>query len=330
MIAAVPSFGQRPGDGPFDFLNVSSNARVGGLGGVNVSIMDDDVNLLFSNPGLISTSWDHLAAVNYINYYADISLGSAVYSRDFGNNGTWAIGLQYMDLGEFVKRDVTGDELGDFKGSEYFIVIGRSHRVGAFQMGAALKYANSTIDAWSAGAVALDIGGVFIHPVQDLTVGLLIKNIGFIVDDFTPESRSVLPFDVQVGASIKPEHMPFRFSITAANLSKPEVLYNNRPGANNESPGMVDKALSHMTISVEALVSRNFNLRGGYNHLTNKEMRLISGSKGAGFSFGFMLKVKAFEFSFSRALQHAGEGSSFFSLQSATNTFFTKDKKQEN
>jgi len=296
------------------------------MGGVNVSMPDDDANLLFSNPGLIAESWDNLFAVNYIRYLAGISLASAVYSRCLGNGGAWAAGLQYMNLGEFVKRDATGQELGTFTGAEYFAVAGGSHMIGPFRMGVALKYANSTIDAWTAGALAVDLGGVYIHPNQELTAGLSIRNIGVVIDDFTPESRSRLPFDVQAGASIKPEHMPFRFSVTASNLASPVLRDNPQGAVNNESSGAVDKVLSRITIGAEALLGENFNIRGGYSHLTNREMRLMNGSRGAGFSFGFMLKVKAFEFSFSRALQHAGGGSSFFSLQSAMNAIFTRNK----
>lgn len=293
-------------------------------------MFEEDANLLFSNPALIFAGWDNQAAVNFINYYADVSLGSAAYAKDLAGRGTWALGLQYYDLGEFVKRDATGNDLGEFGGSQYFIVLGSSRQSGNFRMGVSLKYAHSAIDTWSAGAVMVDIGGIFIHPEQDLTVGLIIKNLGLVLDDYTVDSKSRLPLDIQLGATIKPEHMPFRFSLSARRLNQSSILYDDGSlAANNESPGIVDKILSHVVVGAEAILSKNFNIRGGYNHLTNNEMRLTDGSKGAGFSFGFMLKVRGFEFAFSRAIQHAGEGSSFFSLQSDLNSFFKKDNKQE-
>ena len=34
-----------------------------------------------------------------------------------------------------------------------------------------------------------------------------------------------MPFDIQIGTSFKPEHMPFRFSVTAHSLYKYDIVY---------------------------------------------------------------------------------------------------------
>jgi hypothetical protein len=309
-------------------MNMPSSARLGAMGGANVSLNEKDANMLFSNPALISGEWHNHLAFNYLSYYADVSLSSIVYSREFERYGSWALGLQYLDLGEFRKRDDAGMDLGYFKAMEYFLVLGRSHKAGNFQTGASIKYCNSSIDVYSAHALMFDIGSVFIHPEQEFTVGLAVKNFGFLIRDYTEDGNQNLPFDVQVGSTLKPEHMPLRFSLTVRHLANPKVPYDDRTtdnGNNNAKLGVIDKVLSHVNVATEILVSKNFNIMAGYNHMTHREMGLMGGAKGSGFSYGFLLRVKSFDFSFARAIYHASGGRNFFSLQSNMNTLFKRE-----
>ena len=62
------------------------------------------------------------------------------------------------------------------------------------------------------------------------------------------------------------------------------------------------------------IIHENFQLRIGYNHLLRQELKLETASGGAGFSFGFMLKIKKFEFSYGRALYHTAGGSNVLQL----------------
>lgn len=320
--------GQIGGQSAFNFLKMPSNARVSALGGMNVSLVEEDVNLLFSNPGLIGEDWDNHAAVNFVPYYADVSLSSVAYAKEIADRGVWAVGLQYLNLGQLEARDESGGELGDFNAREYFFVLGRSHKIGPFQIGSGLKWAFSSMGMYHAHALMIDIGGVFIHPEQEFTVGLAIRNLGLVLGDYTETSGSSLPFDVQLGVTIKPEHMPVRFSLTGHHLANYRLPYDseeNLPGLNNDRPGTVDKILSHINAGAELLISKNFNIRGGYNHLINSELSLAELSRGTGLSYGFMFRIKAFEFSFSRAIYHVSGGTSFFSLQSDLNSIFSKE-----
>jgi len=69
-----------------------------------------------------------------------------------------------------------------------------------------------------------------------------------------------------------------------------------------------------LIFGTELLLSDNFQLRFGYNHLLRKELKQEATSGGAGFSFGLMLKVKRFEFSYARALYHSAGGSNTIQL----------------
>src|SRR5690606_30809834 len=97
--------------------------------------------------------------------------------------------------------------------------------MGVFTLGANLKFAQSYLDSYTASAVLLDIGGIYAHPEKDFTVGMVIKNFGVVVKDYTEGSGSNLPFDVQIGTTFKPQYMPFRFSLTAYNLTRGDIAY---------------------------------------------------------------------------------------------------------
>ena len=59
-------------DGPkttaYNFLSVPSSTHVYGLGGHNLTIIDDDINLVEQNPALLGPEYDHQVGINYMRY----------------------------------------------------------------------------------------------------------------------------------------------------------------------------------------------------------------------------------------------------------------------
>ena len=311
----------------FEFINLPGNARLAALGGKNISWADNDVNMVASNPALIEEEWDNYISFTHLYFLADISLNSLSYAKSIQNTGTWALSINYLNYGEFDQYDESGFNLGKFNASDYYIMIGRSHTLGNFTVGANLKYAASEVERYQANSLMLDLGGVYTSGDGNFRTAILIKNFGFIISDYLDYSSSNLPFDVQVGMTIKPEHMPARFTITGYNLMRGDLIHNETEN-NNRITGIVDNILSHLTIGTEILISKNFNIRGGYNHLINKELSLENNSGGAGFTFGLMVRIKSFEFAYSRALYHVAGGGNYFTLTSNLNHFFKKEKNE--
>lgn len=318
-------YGQIGGQRSFEFLNVPTNARTAGLGNVNISVKDQDVNLAIQNPALANSEMHNHVSANYILYLADLKYSSLTYAREFDRLGIWTAGLQYMNYGTFDGYDAAGSSTGTFKAGEFALTVGHSHQVGPFALGVNLKFASSSIAGYSANALMVDLGGVFEHPKKDFNVALVFKNLGLVLGDYTSQSNSTLPFDIQIGTSFKPEHMPIRFSVTAYNLYQGDIAYfdpsgDGEPG--KEEPGTVDKIFRHFALGAEILVSKNFNLRTGYNHLIRRELRLQQTSGGAGLTFGFVFRVKSFEMAFSRGLYNVAGGANYFTLASNLNSFF--------
>lgn len=320
-------YSQAGGKRSFEFMNTPSSAKLMGLGGVNVSQADEDLNMAWSNPALTSDTLSGYVSFNYLSWFADIGVVSFIYQHDLGRYGPFHIGVNHFDYGDIESYDDTGTELGDYQAGETVIFLGKSHQVRNFSAGANLKFIYSDIAGFAASALAVDVGGVFKHPELDFTAGLAFKNIGVVISDYTETSDSKLPFDVQLGLTFKPKHMPFRFSFTGYNLYKGDISYfdPNQPFGEDE-PGTFDKIFRHMVIGSELILSKNINLRLGYNHLVRQELKLEEIAGGAGFSFGLMFRVKAFEFAWSRGGYHVAGGAHSFTLSANTNMFFRKGK----
>ena len=62
------------GSTAYNFLNITSSSRIYGLGGVNISIVDDDINSIDQNPGLLGPEVGKQLGLNYMHYVGDAIL----------------------------------------------------------------------------------------------------------------------------------------------------------------------------------------------------------------------------------------------------------------
>ena len=278
------------------------------------------MNFFISNPALVSDSLAGWGSLGYQFYVADIGQATFSYAHDFKKVGTIGFGVQHIGYGTIEGYDQTGGAIGDFKSGETVIIISKSHQVGNFRMGVNLKPTFSSIGGYRSSALLMDVGGAFVHPTQDLVVGMAIKNIGFVMQEYTESSAASLPFDIQVGVSFKPEHMPLRFSLTAYQLMNSSL---NDEVADNRPSGL-DKVLRHFNFGAEILLHKKVNVLVGYNFLTHQDLKLENGGGGAGVSFGFVARTKYFEFVFSRGGYVAGSAGYSFTLLSNFNNFIKR------
>ncbi|MFZ6012226.1 MAG: type IX secretion system protein PorQ [Bacteroidota bacterium] len=322
-LAAFTAWSQAGGQKAFEFLQMSGTARLSGLGGVNISLADRDINFFSANPALVSDTLAGFASVNYQAYLAKTSQTFFSYARPFRKIGMLSFGVLHMNYGTLQGYDASGQETGQFKSGETALLVSRSHQVSNFRLGATVKAVFSSLAGYRGNALMMDIGGVFIHPQQDLTVGLALKNLGFMISEFSETSQSKMPFDIQVGATIKPEHMPIRFSLTAFNLAKKALAYDDPKNA-DARPTSLEKILSHLNFGAEVLFHRNINLLVGYNYLNHQALKLSDGGGGAGLSLGFSARIKSVEFVFSRSGYVAGNAGYSFTLSMNIDKLITR------
>lgn len=319
----------------YSFLEVPVAARQAAVGGYNVSILDKDVAMGYSNPALLTDSVSKTVSFTYQPFYGDIkktTLFGAHRLRD--QKGMLSGGINYFNYGSVTQVDASGNETGAFfHPAEYALVLGYARGLGPFSMGANAKFVHSSIEMYNATALLVDFGVLYKHPKQQLTVGLVFKNAGFNVNNYVKGQAVNLPFDIQLGATYKPEHMPLRLSVTTHHLYKFDVVYND-PSINVKVnlDGSVtpvettfgDKLMRHFVIGGEFLFTKNFHARFGYNFLMRRELRLQDRSATAGMTWGFMLRVKKFDIGFTRAYYSIKGGTSYFTLGININEWIKK------
>ena len=307
------AYAQLGGSRAFEYLNLPNNARLSALGGSNLTSGWNDPGQVITNPALLNDKMRNQLVISWLAYFADISNTSLTYAINSEKYGVWALHLSYLTYGDIESFDEQGFLSGNLNLNEYLFAISNSRKFGPFRIGGSFKLAVSDLASFQASSLLFDLGGTFKHPEKDLTVGFAVRHLGFLLSDYTDKNKSRLPTDIQLGLSYKPEYMPFRFSLTARNLIRTDITFfdpsTNQLFGRGNAQGFSEQLFRRLVFGTELLVSPNFQLRMGYNHLLRQELKLKNVSGGAGFSFGLMFKVKRFEFAYSRALYHTAGGS---------------------
>lgn len=307
--------GQVRGSSTFEALNVPYTATLLAMGGVNVSWNGHDPMLFMANPALSDSNLSKHAGLNYLNFSGAYSMFSGAYHHPL-KKGMISFGIRHFTFGEFEGFDAAGLPTGNFNVSNAVATGSYSLSQGNFQYGLSVNFLSAGITAFNATALSFSLGGIFVHPDKDLTVGLAAQNIGFVLSDFTSTSGSKLPWDVELGVTFKPEFMPFRFSVTGHHLFNTDILDNTI------SDSDFREVLSHMVVATEIIISKNISVLIGYNHLIRQELRLQQNAGGAGFSYGFQWKTNKFTFSYGRGAYHPAGATNVLSLDFNLNKIF--------
>lgn len=306
---------QTGGQAHFEFLNVPVTARQTALGGINVSANDRDPAMFLANPALLSDSTHHWLSTNYQAWHAGISQVAAAYTRRIGKHH-YGFAAQRMGYGTLQGFDPAGNPTGTFNASDMAVTFSHARRKDNFRLGANMRFVQSTLDTYQAQAITFDMGAAFVHPTRDLKIGLTARNAGFGLRSYAGE-RMVMPFDLQLGATFKPDKMPFRFSLTAHHLYQGDIAYNDptrrdrRDALGNPvqtSISTTDKVMRHVVIGVEWLLSKHLHARFGYNFLQRRELTVEQRRSTVGLSWGLVVRTRRWELAYSRSAMHLSGG----------------------
>ena len=317
----------------FPFLDLPPSAQQAALGGMSVSARNDDPSMLFASPALLNPEMDGRLALSYVAYVAGIRQSTAAYVFNTQKAGRVGLGITYLNYGSLESYDPAGNSLGTFGVNEYTVGVTDAVTKGNFTFGATAKLAVSSIAGSRSLAGVADAGVVYKHPTADFTAGLAVKNAGYQLAPYPGTDRGSLPLDVQLGATIKPEHMPIRFSLTAHHLQQWDIQYldSNARGpldangvAKKDAKNFGDNLARHFTASAALVLGKGLNIRVGYNHLQRRELRLDNTSGSAGLSFGVMLKISTFQLDYTHATLQAAGSSEYFTISRNLNSLFKK------
>ena len=328
---------QKGGESTYSFLGLTNAAKVAALGGELVSLMDDDINLIFHNPSLLTPQMHNHLNLNYVNYFAGVNYGYASYAYHRDRIGNFAAGIHYVNYGTFERTDELGESLGTFRASEYAMNLFYSRAIidTFLTAGINLKPLYSSLENYNSLGIALDAGITYHHPRTLTTVAVVVKNLGTQFTTYAGE-REKVPFELQAGITQGLAHAPFRFNITFQNLERWDLTYeepgqesNNILGEEVKQSGFDifgDKLMRHMVFGVEFLFGKNFHVDLGYNYKRRQEMKVNARPGMVGFSWGFGFKVSKFHIAFGRASYHLAGGTNHFSLTTNLSEFYRRQQ----
>jgi len=332
LLLCQVALAQKGGESTYSFLGLANAARVAALGGEVVSLNDDDINMVFHNPALLSPGMHNNLSLNYVNYFAGVNYGYASYAYSAGDIGNFGAGMHYVNYGTFDRTDELGNIEGTFRASEYALNLFYSRSIldSALILGANLKPIFSSLEQYTSFGLALDLGVSYYLSSSLTSFGLVFKNMGTQITSYTG-TREQLPFEIQAGITQGLAHAPFRFSLTFQHLERWDLSYTVQDDDLSFSDGeseasgfdvFADNLMRHVVIGTEFLLGKNFHIDLGYNYKRRKEMKVNSRAGMVGFSAGFGFRVSKFHFSFGRASYHLAGGTSHFSLTTNLSEFY--------
>ena len=319
-VISLTSVAQIGGSQTYQFLNLTNSARIAGMGGEFLTIKDHDITLTLANPSLITPQMSNNLSLSYVNYFTGPNYGYVMYSRTFNKVGSFVGSFQFINYGKFTAADEAGIKTGEFSASEYALSIGWARQLGPlFSIGANGKLIYSSLESYQSFGLAVDVAGTYLSKNELFTASLIARNIGIQIVPYRPGNREPLPFDLQAGVSAKLQHIPVRFSFLYDHIEKWDLSYDdpNDP-ANQKDPitgqtktksgvgQFADNLMRHIVIGTEVTIAKVFAIRLGYNYGRRQELKIYDRTGLSGFSYGFGVRVKMFNFSYTRATYQAG------------------------
>ena len=279
------------GKSTFDFLQLPTSVRAAALGGTNVSIIENDLSLIFQNPAFLGQEMDLSLSAGYLSYIGDIKMGSVAFAKALGERSAWGVGFTYSDYGKMLETTEDNVILGDLNASDICGNIFFSRDLtDKIRGGVAAKFIYSNYAYATAIGLGVDLGLSYYDRDHNLSIGLTGKNLGRQIKAYDTDLAD-LPWDIQLGLSQKLAHAPIRYSITAVNLNQWQ-FYNIL----GEKDSFSTSLMKHFIFGAEFLFSDNFWVGLGYNVKRSSDLHLTGGNSFSGFSIGAGLRVKSFSF----------------------------------
>ena len=320
----LTSGAQIGGESTYQFLELTNSARIAALGGSQTAILDTtDLNLPYNNPALLHKNMENKVLVNYVNYLSDINYGYASYAKSFDSIGNFALGMHYINYGQFQEATEFGELTGNqFRAAEYALNIIYSNHYKRLKYGGTLKPILSSFESYQSFGIAADFGISFASKNNYTNVALVAQNVGGqITTYYNNGKRESIPFNLQAGISRKLMHAPVTLSINMHHINHWDLsgITETTSGVliteiYHREEGFGKQLMRHLIWGVEIYPSPNFVLRAGYNYQRRQELKYEEKVSAVGLSFGFGVKIKRFTLDYGIAQYHLAGTSSLFSL----------------
>lgn len=251
-----------------DFLTIGVGARALAMGGA-FSAVDTgaDANAVNWNPAALGFVDKANVTASYNSLFVDENQGYMGYAAPIGKDkdaGVWAAGVNYLSVSKIERR--AGDtENADstFSNQNYAASLSYAKAFNdQLSAAASLKYVRTALDTLKENAMAVDAGVLARTPVENLTFGVAMRNLG---------------------TNIGPDSMPLIFKGGAAYkmLSSKLIL-------DSDIDWLMTERRGYWSLGSEFWVSPNLAVRAGYQfgHGSDQlQSKLVGLGAGLGVKF---------------------------------------------
>ena len=289
------------------FLLISPDSRAGGMGDVGVAT-SPDANSLHWNPAKYSFIDQEVGfAVSYVpwlrNLVPDINLSYISGYKKLNKNEVVAMELRYFTLGDITFTDVIGNNLGQYKPSEFALGSSYSRKLSdQFSLAISARYIYSNLTggqsaggiATNAGqSIAADVAGYYVKDIRiakkdmELAFGANISNIGNKISYTETSTRDFIPINLRLGTALNVDLDDYNKISFAFDLNK--LLVPTPPIYNDSINDQIDFG-KDPNVSVVSGIFQSFgDAPGGFN----EEMREINFSVGTEYWYDNQFAIRA-------------------------------------
>jgi hypothetical protein len=187
------------------FLKLDTSPRAIAMGDAFAGVADD-VSAIEYNPGGLGTLDEKQFTIMHALWFEDIFYDYGALAWPIKGIGTIGLSLFYLNAGTFDKYgfDSSGNPIaeGTFSASSLAAGLSFSRQILSFlSLGMNLKMINESIESYSAGSVAVDLGALYKTPIPKLTLGVDVQNLG---PSLGFQQAFSLPINVRFGVGYKP------------------------------------------------------------------------------------------------------------------------------
>ncbi|MFH1368367.1 MAG: PorV/PorQ family protein [Elusimicrobiota bacterium] len=184
------------------FLKINAGARPAAMGEAFGGIADD-VNALFYNPAGTSYLEKTEFTAQYGSWFQGISYNMLGFAYPVEGVGSFGIAVINLGVNDIEKRSAdTENPEGKFGANDSAYILHYSRAVmEKLSAGVNIKAISQRIDENSASAFAGDMGVLWATPVERLTAGLVVQNVGTEIKFIT--EGDPLPMNIKAGFGYK-------------------------------------------------------------------------------------------------------------------------------
>jgi len=293
----------------YDFLEIPTSAHAYGLGGTNISVIDDDVTLTDQNPALLGPEIESQLAFNYMLYMSSGNFAGVRFGRAAGERGAWAAGIRYLNYGSIPGYEPDGTPVGNFTPQDVVFEGTYSHDfTDRLRGGVNMKMIYSSYEIYNAFAMAVDVGINYYDGEKDLSLSAVLKNMGGQLKRFD-QAYDRLPFDFQLGYMQGLGQSPFSLSITAMHLTRWKLPYyaHNKDNGSDElvlKSNFGSDLFRHLIFGLQFQPSDKFYIDLAYNYKTRTDMATYQRNFLSGFSVGLGFRLSSLRVDLAYAMPH--------------------------